>query len=171
LNEEKEKLEETLRYLDLYLIPKPVYSYQDELNYEKYMLDQKAKNKIKKQMERIKDTDQKQYEKYHEELGNRIFKKINFVKEGESKILDSKEEEESQDDNFNVESKNINNLSLRQKLNLGLEIFKIEPEYRHYLLSLVGNTYKNLKTLNDDINNIIKLKEEKEIKEKKMKKR
>jgi len=109
------------------------------------MLDQKAKNKIKKQMERIKDTDQKQYEKYHEELGNRIFKKINFVKEGESKILDSKEEEESQNDNFNVESKNINNLSLRQKLNLGLEIFKIEPEYRHHLLSLVGNTYKNLK--------------------------
>jgi len=53
---------------------------------------------------------------------------------------------------------------------LGLEVFKIEPEYRHYLLSLIGNTYKNLEAVNKDINNIIKLKEEKEIMEKKMKK-
>jgi len=90
LKEEKEKMEETLRYLDLYLIPKPVYSYQDELNYEKYLLDQKAKNKVKRQMEKIKDTDQKQYDKYYEEQGNRLFQKIKFVKEGESKISDSK---------------------------------------------------------------------------------
>jgi len=164
-------MEETLKYLDLHLISKPVYSYQDELNYEKYILDQKAKNKIKKQMERIKDTDQKQYDKYHEELGNRIFKKINFVKEGESKILNSTNDEESQQDNFNVESKDLNNLSLRQKLNLGLEIFKIEPRYRHHLLNLIGNTYKNLEAINKDISNTIKLKEEKEIMEKKMKKR
>jgi len=54
LKEEKEKMEETLRYLDLYLIPKPVYSYQDELNYEKYILDQKAKNKVKREMEKNK---------------------------------------------------------------------------------------------------------------------
>jgi len=53
---------------------------------------------------------------------------------------------------------------------LGLEVFKIEPEYRHYLLSLIGNTYKNLEAVNKDITNIIKLKEEKEIMEKKMKK-
>jgi len=164
-------MEETLRYLDLYLIPKPVYSYQDELNYEKYILDQKAKNKVKREMEKIKDTDQKQYDKYYEEQGNRLFQKIKFVKEGESEISDNKKDDKFQYDNFNIESKNLKQFNLKQKLNLGLEVFKIEPEYRHYLLSLIGNTYKNLEAVNKDINNIIKLKEEKEIMEKKMKKR